>query len=119
MRGVNGRRARENPWLEQQVQFARGHWRREEQAGAVRSAGWWESVTVTLSPAAAAARPPSLLRRAAAVAADAIVPSLAELAAAGAQHLLDRWRVTRALRQPARRQLPAAVRALPRPGKAR
>jgi len=34
-------------WLEQHVQLARGHWRREEGAGAIRSAGWRESVTVT------------------------------------------------------------------------
>ena len=37
------------------VQVARGHWRRQAQASAVRSAGWWESVTVTWSPAAARA----------------------------------------------------------------
>jgi hypothetical protein len=36
-------------WLER-VQVARGHWRREEQAGAIGSTGWWESVTVTWSP---------------------------------------------------------------------
>ena len=34
-------------WLEQHVQLSRGHWRREEGAGAIRSAGWRESVTVT------------------------------------------------------------------------
>jgi len=39
-------------WLKR-VQVARGYWRCQEQAGAVRSAGWWESATVTWSPAAA------------------------------------------------------------------
>jgi len=51
--------AGQGPWLER-VQVARGRWRREEQAGAIRSAGWWESVTVTWSPAAT---PPSRFPR--------------------------------------------------------
>src|ERR1700756_6024546 len=63
----------------QQVQLARGHWRREEAAGTVRSAGWWESVTVTWAPAPASEhRPPehrpAVLQRAFAAAADVIVP---------------------------------------------
>jgi hypothetical protein len=37
-------------WQERQVQFSRGHWRRED--GAIRSAGWWETVTVVASPGA-------------------------------------------------------------------
>ena len=35
-----------------------GHWRREEQASAIRSAGWWEAVRGTWSPAATPERRP-------------------------------------------------------------
>ncbi|HYZ57131.1 MAG TPA: hypothetical protein VE733_27020 [Streptosporangiaceae bacterium] len=100
--------------LEQRVQLSRGHWRREEQAGAIRSAGWWESVTVTWSPAATPPRRPPLLHRALVTAVDAIAPSLAELVAAGARRLLERRPGTRAVPPSSRRQLPAAIRALPR-----
>ncbi|MBO0776798.1 MAG: hypothetical protein J2P34_10830 [Actinobacteria bacterium] len=65
---------------------------------------------MTLSPAAAPSQPPSLLRRALAAASDAIIPSLAELVAARAQHLLERRRS---------RELPAGTRALPRSHQAR
>lgn len=34
------------PW-QQQVHLSRGHWRREDAAGAIRSAGWWESIAMT------------------------------------------------------------------------
>jgi hypothetical protein len=101
-------------WLEQQVQLSRGHWRREDARGAVRSAGWWESVTVTWSPAAMPQQPPALWQRALAAAVDTIAPSIAALAAAGARHLLERQHGPGSLAAPARRQLPAARKALPR-----
>jgi hypothetical protein len=72
------------------VQFFRGHWRRGE--GAVRSAGWWESVTVTWSPAPAPGRSPAPLRRVLAAAADAIAPAIVELAAATTVRLIERQR---------------------------
>jgi hypothetical protein len=111
------------PLLEQRVQFSRGHWHREEAAGAVRSAGWWEAVTVTWSPAAAPAPGyrPRIWHRALATAADAITPVITELAVASAQALavesarrwLERQRGTRMALPPSRRQLPTAPRALP------
>jgi hypothetical protein len=100
--------------LEQRVQFSRGHWRYEAEAGAIRSAGWWESVTVTCSPAATPEQRPPLWHRALAVAVDAIAPSVAELVAASARHLLERRRGTRTAFPSSWRQLPAAARALPR-----
>jgi hypothetical protein len=99
--------------LEQRVQLARGHWLREEQAGAVRSAGWWESVTITWSPAAAPARRPTLLQRALATAVDAVTPAMTELAVAGARRLLERRPGIRAVLPSSRRRLPAARKALP------
>ena len=114
MRGIN-----EDTWaaagqgLERSVQIARGQWRREEQGGAVRSAGWWESVTVTLSPSATSSRPASLLRRALGSAVDVIVPSIAEAAAASAWQFLDRRRMPRAALAPLQRRLIAGARALP------
>jgi hypothetical protein len=111
------------PWFEQRVQFARGHWRREEESGAVRSAGWWEAVSVTWSPAAAPGHRPSLWHRALATAADTITPAIApvitELVVAGARHLLERQRGARGVLASGRRQLPAALRALPRPDQPR
>jgi hypothetical protein len=103
--------------LEQRVQLSRGHWRRDEADGAIRSAGWWEAVTVTWSPAAAPGRRPRLWHRALAAAVDTIAPSVAELVAASARHLLERQRGTRVVVHSSRRQLPGAARALPRPGK--
>ena len=47
--GQNDARALWALGLERRVQFARGQWWREEDAGAIRSAGWWESVTITWS----------------------------------------------------------------------
>lgn len=84
------------------MDFTRGHWRREE--GAVRGAGWWESVTVTWSPVAPAPeRRPALLLRALAAAADVIAPSVVNLAAAGALRLVERQRRARpALPSPGR-----------------
>jgi len=80
------------------VQFSRGHWRRED--GDVRSAGWWESVTVTWSPAPAPDRRPALLRRALATAADAIAPSIVELAATTAVRFAERHRRARPVALP-------------------
>jgi hypothetical protein len=129
MRGDNERRGpsgRQDIWLEQRVQLARGQWRREEQAGAVRSVGWWESVTVTWSPMPAPERRSPLLYRALAVAAEAITPPLADLAAGAtaglaagaARRLLGRNYRPPAALPSSRRQLPPAARALPRPGQA-
>ena len=95
------------------MQFSRGHWRREE--GAVRSAGWWESVTVTWSPGPAPGRSSAPLRRALAAAADAIAPAIVELAAATAVRVIERQRRSRPALASPRRRLPAMVRALPRP----
>src|SRR6266699_5746858 len=102
--------------LEQRVQLSRGHWRREEADGAIRSAGWWEAVTVTWSPAAAPGHRPPLWHRALAAAVDTIAPSIAELVAASARHLLERQRGPRVIVRSSRRQLPTAARALPRSG---
>jgi hypothetical protein len=98
------------------VQLSRGHWRRDKADGAIRSAGWWEAVTVTWSPATPGHRP-RLWHRALAAAVDTIAPSVAELLAASARHLLERQRGTRVVVHSSRRQLPGAARALPRQGK--
>jgi hypothetical protein len=100
---------------QRQVQLSRGHWRREDAAGAVRSAGWWESVTVTWSPAPAPDRRPAV-QRALVTAADMIVPVLADVAVTSARRLLQRRRyrpVVASLRRP---QLPAAGRENQRHG---
>ncbi len=76
-------------WLEQHVQLSRGHWRREEGAGAIRSAGRRESVTVTWLPATTPERRPRCCT-ALATAFDTITPSTAELAAATARRSLER-----------------------------
>jgi hypothetical protein len=99
---------------QQQVQLSRGHWRREEAAGAVRSAGWWESVTVTWSPAPVPDRRPAVLQRALVTAADMIVPVLADVAVTSARRLLQRRHGRFLTGSLLRRQLPAAVRELPR-----
>jgi hypothetical protein len=120
MRGSSGHRrvhGSQRLWLKQQVQLSRGHWRRDEADGAIRSAGWWEAVTVTWSPAATPGHHPRLWHRALAAAVDTIAPSVAELVAASARHLLERQRGTRLVVHSSRRQLPGAARALPRPGK--
>jgi len=107
----------QRPWPQQQVQFSRGQWRRDEADGAIRSAGWWEAVTVTWSSAPASGHRPRLWHRALVAAVDTIAPSVAELVVASARHLLDRQRGTRAVVPSARRELPGAARALPAPGK--
>jgi hypothetical protein len=120
MRGSSGHRrvhSSQRLWLKQQVQLSRGHWRHDEADGAIRSAGWWEAVTVTWSPAATPGHRPRLWHRALAAAVDTIAPSVAELVAASARHLLERQRGTRLVVDSSRRQLPGAARALPRPGK--
>jgi hypothetical protein len=102
-------------WLER-VQVARGHWRRQEQAGAIGSAGWWESVTVTWSPATAPPSGSPWLHRVLATALETLGPPAAEIVAATAWRLLDRRHGTRAVvLSPRRRQLRGATRALSRP----
>jgi hypothetical protein len=115
--GSHGEPAGQRVWLEQRVQLSRGHWRREEAGGAIRSAGWWEAVTVTWSPPAAPGPSRPRWHRALAAAVDTIAPPVAELVAAGARHLLERQRGMRVVVHPSRRQLPSTARALPRPGK--
>jgi hypothetical protein len=100
-------------WLEKRVQISRGHWRRDEAGGIIRSTGWWEAVTVTWSPAATSGHRPPFWRRTLAAALDTIAPSITELVAAGARQLLERQRGTRVIARSSRRQLPTAARALP------
>jgi hypothetical protein len=75
---------------QRQVQLSRGRWRREDAAGAICSAGWWESVTVTWSAAPAPDRRPAVLQRALAAAAGMIAPVLADAAVTGTRRLLQR-----------------------------
>ena len=113
------RRARggEGLGLDRSVQVSRGLWRREEFAGAIRSEGWWESVTVTWSPAATPPRRSPLLQRALATAVDAITPTLVDLMAAGAWRLIARRPGTRAIPPAARRELRPPAAALPPGGR--
>jgi hypothetical protein len=97
----------------QRVQFSRGHWLSEGEAGAVRSAGWWESVTVTWSPPAAPERRPALLQRALASAVDLIAPSIAELVAVSAKRVLERQYRARRIPPSSRRVLRSVARELP------
>ncbi len=99
----------------QQVQLSRGHWRREDAAGAISSAGRWESVTVTWSPAPAPDRRPAILARTLAAAADMIIPVLAEVAVTSTRRLLQR-RDHRRLAVSLLRQPVPADRELPRSG---
>jgi hypothetical protein len=101
----------------QQVQLSRGHWRREDAAGAIRSAGWWESVTVTWSPAPAPDRRPAVLQRALAAAADVLAPVLADVAVTSTRRLLQRRRHELLVASLLRRQLVSAARKLPRSGR--
>jgi hypothetical protein len=103
----------QGPW-QHQVQLARGHWRREDAAGAIRSAGWWESVTVTWSPAPAPDRRPAVLQRALAAAADMIAPVLADVAVTTTRRLLQRRHRVLPVASLLRRQLVSAARELPR-----
>ena len=97
-----------------QVQLSGGHWRREEAAGAIRSAGWWESVTITWSPTPAPGRRPAVLQRALAAAAGVIAPLLADVAVASTRRMLDRRYRTRPVAFSPRRQLAPGTRELPR-----
>ena len=99
---------------QQHVQLSRGHWRREDAAGAIRSAGWWESVTVTWSLAPAPDRRPAVLQRALAAAADMIAPVLADVAVTSTRRLLQRRHHRLLVASFLRRQLVPAGRALPR-----
>jgi hypothetical protein len=101
------------PW-QQQVQLSRGHWRRTDAAGAIRSTGWWESVTVTWSPAPAPAGRPAVLHRTLQAAADMIVPVLADAAVTSAARLVQRRNHRLPVTSLRRRQLVSAARELPR-----
>jgi hypothetical protein len=101
----------------QQVRLSRGHWRREDAAGAISSAGWWESVTVTWSPAPAPDRRPAILRRVVPAAASVIAPVLAEIAVTGTRRLLQRRDHRRLVASLLRQQPVPAGRALSRSGR--
>jgi hypothetical protein len=102
----------QGPW-QQQVHLSRGHWRHQDASGAIRSAGWWESVTVTWPPAPAPDRRPAMLQRTLEAAAGIIAPVLADVAVTSARRLLHR-RNHRLLVASLLRQLASAVRELPR-----
>jgi hypothetical protein len=112
MRIPANRRDRIGP---ERVNFSRGHWRSEDRGGAVRSAGWWESVTITWSPTPAPERRPAVLHRALAAAVDLMAPALADLMAEAARHALEQRYRGRRISSSPRRLLPPAARALPRP----
>ncbi len=99
---------------QQQVQLSRGHWRREDAAGALRSAGWQESVTVTWSPVPAPDRRPAVLQRALAAAAGMIAPVLADVAVTSARRLLQRRHHRLLVASLLRRQPVSAGREPPR-----
>jgi hypothetical protein len=96
------------------VQLSRGQWRRDDAAGAVRSAGWWESVTVTWSLAPAPDRRPAVLQGALAAAADMIAPVLADAAVTSTRRLLQRRYRGRLAASRRRQLLSSAARELPR-----
>jgi hypothetical protein len=98
---------------QQQVQLSRGHWRRDDAAGAIRGAGWWESVTVTWSLAPAPDRRPAVLQRALAAVGDMIAPVLADAAVTSTRRLLQRRYRGRLAASLLRRQLVSAARELP------
>jgi hypothetical protein len=114
MRDASGHPHENQGLWRQQVQLSRGYWRREEAAGAIRSAGWWESVTITWSPASAPGRRPAMLQRALAAAADVITPLLADVAAASTRRMLGRRHRMRPVAFSLRRQLAPGTRELPR-----
>lgn len=101
-------------WWAQQVHLSRGHWRREDAGGAIRTTGWWEAVTVTWSPAPVPGRRPAVLQRALAAAADMIAPVLADIAVASTRRLLDRRHRAHPVASSLQRQLLSATRELPR-----
>lgn len=86
----------------------------QDAAGAIRSAGWWESVTVTCSAAPAPDRRPAVLQQALATAADMIAPVLADVAVTGTRHLLQRRNRRLLIASLFRRPLVSAGRELPR-----
>jgi hypothetical protein len=98
---------------QQQVQLSRGHWRLQDAPGAIRSAGWWESVTVTWSPAPAPDRRPAVLRRTLEAAAGMIAPVLAAAAVTSARRLLRRRSHRLLVASLLRRQPVSAARELP------
>lgn len=102
---------------QQQVRLARGHWRREDAAGAIRTAGWQESVTVTWSPAPVPDRRPAMLQRTLAAAADMIAPVLADVGVTSARRVLQRRHRRLAVAYLLRRRLVSAARELPRSGR--
>jgi hypothetical protein len=109
---------RDNQGLwQQQVQLSRGHWRREDAAGAIRSAGWWESVTMTWSPAPAPDPRPAVVQRMLEAAADMIAPVLADVAVTSARRLLQRRNHRLLAASLLRRQPVSAARELPRSGR--
>jgi len=99
---------------QQQVQLSRGRWRHQDASGAIRSAGWWESVTVTWSPAPAPDRHPALLQRTLAAAAHMIAPVLADVAVTSARRLLQRRSHRLLVASLLRRQPVSAARKRPR-----
>jgi hypothetical protein len=99
---------------QQQVQLSRGHWRRQDAAGATRSAGWWESVTVTWSSAPAPDHRPAMLQRTLEAAADMIAPVLADVAVTSARRLLQRRNHRLLIASLLRRQLASPARELRR-----
>ena len=119
MRDVSGHPPpRDNQALwPQQVQLSQGHWRREDAAGDITSAGWWKSVTMTWSPAPAPDRRPAILPRALAAAADMIAPVLAGIAVTSTRRLLRRRDHRRLVTSLLRRQPVPADRELPRSGR--
>jgi hypothetical protein len=117
MQDASGRslfRASQGPW-QKQVQLSRGHWRRADATGAIRSAGWWESVTVTWSTAPGPARRPAVLQRTLEAAADMIAPVLADVAVISARRLLQRRNHRLLVASLLRRQQVSAARKHPRP----
>jgi hypothetical protein len=116
MHNASGRSLpRGNQGLRQQVQLSRGRWRREDASGAIRSEGWWESVTVTWSSAPVPAHRPAVLQRTLAAAADMIAPVLADVAVTGARRLLQRRNHRLLVASLLRRQPVSAARKHPRP----
>jgi len=99
------------------VQLSRGQWRRDDAAGAIRSMGWWESVTVTWSPAPAPARRPAMLQRTLEAAAGMIVPVLADIAVTSARRLLQRRSHRQLVVSLLPRQPVPAAPGRPRPGR--
>ena len=96
------------------MQLSRGHWRRQDAAGATRSAGWWESVTVTWSSAPAPDHRPAMLQRTLEAAADMIAPVLADVAVTSARRLLQRRNHRLLIASLLRRQLASPARELRR-----